>query len=40
MYKILPSIITERTDNFLDNTNIIPTEKDVKENHMAAKISC
>ena len=27
MYKILTSIITERTYNFLDNNNILPTEQ-------------
>ena len=27
MYKILISLITERTYNFLDNNNILPTEQ-------------
>ena len=27
MYKILTSLITERTYNFLDNNNILPTEQ-------------
>ena len=27
MYKILTSITTERTYNFLDNNNILPTEQ-------------
>ena len=39
MYKILTSLITERTYNFLDNNNI-QNRKDVKESYMASKISC
>ena len=27
MYNIITSIITERTNNFLDNNNILPTEQ-------------
>ena len=41
MYKILTSIITERTYNFLDVYNILPSEqKGCKKDPMAAKASC
>ena len=41
MYKILTSIITERTHNLLDKATFYQQNiKVVKEGHMAAKINC